>query len=115
MQPAIAGERVLAVVDVKLTEFTIEMPRTVTPGQVTFSVTNAGTREHNFEVEGEGVEKSFEIKLKPGETKNLQVDLPAGTYKVYCPMDDHQERGMQLEITVAQQQAEGAMTRGGLI
>jgi plastocyanin len=114
VQPAIAGERVLAVVDVKLTEFTIEMPRTITPGQVTFSVTNAGTMEHNFEVEGEGLEKSFETKLKPGETRNLQIDLPAGTYAVYCPVDDHQERGMRLEIKVAQQQSGGSRDRGGL-
>jgi plastocyanin len=112
VQPAVTGERVLAVVDVKLTEFTIEMPRTITPGQVTFSVTNAGTMEHNFEIEGEGLEKSFETKLKPGETRNLQIDLPAGTYEVYCPVDDHQERGMRLEIKVAQQQSDGPRSRG---
>jgi len=112
MKPAIAGEHVIAVVEVKLTEFTIEMPRTVSPGQVTFSVTNAGTREHNFEMEGEGIEKKFDTNLKPGETRNLQVDLPAGTYAVYCSVDDHRERGMQLEIRVAQQRSAGAITPG---
>ncbi len=112
MNPAMAGERVIAVVEVKLTEFTIEMPRTVSPGQVTFSVTNAGTREHNFEVEGEGIEKTFDTNLKPGETRNLQVDLPAGTYTVYCSVDDHKERGMQLEIRVAQQRSARSITPG---
>jgi len=114
MNPVIAGERVIAVVEVKLTEFTIEMPRAVSPGQVTFSVTNAGTKEHNFEVEGEGIEKTFETNLKPGETRNLQVDLPAGTYTVYCSVDDHREHGMQLEIRVAQQQSGRAMAPGEL-
>ena len=103
--PVVAGEG-LAVVEVKLTEFMIEMPTTAPPGRLTFSVTNAGTMEHNFEVEGEGIEKKFDTNLKPGETRSLQVDLPAGTYTVYCTVDDHKERGMQLELKVAQQRTE---------
>jgi plastocyanin len=109
IKPVIAGEHLIAVVEVKLSEFTLEMPSTVTPGQVTFSVTNAGTTEHNFELEGEGIEKKFDTNLKPGETRNLQVDLPAGTYTVYCSVDDHKERGMQLKLRVAQQQTHRAM------
>ena len=35
--PVTAGERLVAVVEVKLTEFAIEMPKTVPPGQMTFS------------------------------------------------------------------------------
>lgn len=101
-----AGDGPIPVVEVRLTEFTIEMPTTVPPGPVTFSVTNAGTMEHNFEVEGKSIEKKFDTNLKPGETKSLQVELPAGTYTIYCPLDDHQKRGMQLELKVAQQQTE---------
>jgi hypothetical protein len=112
MKPAIAGERVIAVVDVKLTEYAIEMPRTMPPGPVTFSVTNAGITEHNFEVEGEGIEKTFDTNLKPGETRNLPVDLPAGTYTISCPVDNHQERRMQLEIRVAEQRSSGSITPG---
>jgi plastocyanin len=104
--PVTAGERLVAVVEVKLTEFAIEMPKTVPPGQMTFSVTNAGTMEHNFEVEGEGIEKKFDTNLKPGETRDLQVDLPVGTYTVYCTVEDHKDRGMRLELKVAQQRAE---------
>jgi plastocyanin len=110
MKPAIGGERVIAVVEVKLSEFTIEMPRTASPGEVTFSVTNAGTMEHNFEVEGEGIEKAFDTNLKPGETRNLQVNLPVGIYTVYCPVDDHKKRGMQLELRIAEQRTRGSMT-----
>jgi plastocyanin len=106
--PVIAGERLIAVVEVRLTEFTIEMPTTVPPGQVTFSVTNAGTVEHNFGIAGEGIEKKFDTNLKPGETRSLQVDLPVGAYTVYCTVDDHKERGMQLELRVAQQQTNRA-------
>jgi uncharacterized cupredoxin-like copper-binding protein len=105
--PVVAGDGPKPIVEVKLTQFTIEMLTTVPPGPVTFSVTNAGTMEHNFEVEGQGIEKKFDAALKPGETRSLQVDLPAGTYTVYCPVDDHQERGMQLELKVAQQRSKG--------
>jgi plastocyanin len=103
IRPLLAGERPIAVVEVKLAEFAIEMLTTVPPGRMSFSVTNAGTMEHNFKLEGEGIEKTFDTPLQPGETRHLQVDLPAGTYMVYCSMDDHKERGMQLELRVAQQ------------
>ena len=107
--PAVAGEGPLPIVEVRLTEFAIEMPTTVPPGPVAFSVTNAGTVEHNFEVEGQGIEEKFTTTLQAGETKSLEVDLPAGTYTVYCPLDDHKKRGMQLELRVAQQQSDPEM------
>jgi uncharacterized cupredoxin-like copper-binding protein len=105
---AMAGDAPLPIIEVRLTEFTVELPKTVPIGEMIFSVTNAGTMEHNFEVEGQGFEKKFEMNLKPGETRNLQVNLPAGTYTVYCPVNDHKKRGMQLELIVAQQQSHGA-------
>jgi uncharacterized cupredoxin-like copper-binding protein len=105
MGAVVAGEGPIPIVEVKLAEFTIEMPTTAPPGGLTFSVTNAGTTEHNFEVEGQGIQKKFDTNLKPGETRNLQVELPAGTYKVYCPLENHKERGIQLELKVAQQQS----------
>src|SRR5262245_45762842 len=57
VRPVVAGEGPTVVMEVRLTEFAIEMPKTMPPGPVTFSVTNAGTLEHNFEIEGEGFEK----------------------------------------------------------
>lgn len=101
-----AGDGPIPIVEVKLREFVIEMPLAVPIGPVVFSVTNAGTMDHNFEVEGQGLEERFDTNLKPGETRNLQVDLAAGTYTVYCPVDDHKARGMQVELTVAQQRSE---------
>jgi uncharacterized cupredoxin-like copper-binding protein len=96
----------LPIVEVRLTEFAIHMPTTVPPGRVAFSVTNAGTVEHNFKLEGQGKEEKFTTALQAGETKSLEVDLPAGTYTVSCPLDDHKKRGMRLELRVAQQQSD---------
>ncbi|HZB43760.1 MAG TPA: cupredoxin domain-containing protein [Pyrinomonadaceae bacterium] len=89
-------------VDVKLTEFEIEMPASVAAGSTAFRVTNEGKAEHNFEIEGQGVKKKFDANPKPGETKTLQVELRPGTYKVYCPVGNHEGRGMTLNLTVSQ-------------
>ena len=102
--PVVAGEAVIPIVEVRLTEFSIEMLTTVPPGPVSFSVTNAGTMEHNFEIKSQGIEEKFDTSLKAGETRTLKVDLTDGTYTIYCPLDDHKARGMHLELKVAEQQ-----------
>ena len=87
-------------VEVKLTEFKIEMPPSVSAGPTTFRVTNAGKAEHSFEMEGQGVEKKLDSELGPGETKTMQVDLKPGTYEVYCPVANHKGKGMEMKLTV---------------
>ncbi len=87
-------------VQVSLVQWDIEMPETLPPGPTVFEVTNNGTFEHNFEIEGQGIEQVFEQNLEPGETRTLEVDLPAGEYRVYCPVSNHAERGMELTLTV---------------
>ena len=87
-------------VEVTLTEFAIEMPSTIPAGPVAFVVTNNGTVEHNFEVEGEGIEEEFDENLQPGETQTLEVELEPGTYEVYCPVGNHEGQGMTTEVTV---------------
>lgn len=87
-------------VQVGLTEYTIDMPSSLPAGPTTFEVTNNGTFNHNFEIEGQGIEQVFDTNLQPGETRTVQVDLAVGTYDVYCPVDGHADRGMRLELTV---------------
>ena len=40
--------------------------------------------------------------LRPGERTVLTVRLPAGTYKWYCPIADHEQRGMAGRVRVAE-------------
>jgi len=87
-------------VEVKLTEYKIEMPASVSAGATTFTVTNTGRGTHGFEIEGNGIEKALKPRLKMGESGSLQVDLKPGTYKVYCPVLGHKMRGMTLDLTV---------------
>ncbi len=92
-----AGETV----DVSLSEFTIEVPDSLSSGPVTFNVTNDGTITHNFEVEGQGLEEELAQDLEPGQSGTLTVDLAPGTYEIYCPIGDHANQGMRVEVTVA--------------
>jgi uncharacterized cupredoxin-like copper-binding protein len=69
-------------------------------GTVTFRVTNNGTIDHAFEVDGQGVEEETET-IKPGESAELTVDLSKdGSYEVYCPIDGHRDSGMKGTLTV---------------
>lgn len=65
-------------------------------------MTNARAEEHDFEIEGQGIEDVFEQNLQPGETQTLQVDLAPGEYTVYCPVGDHRKQGMELALTVTE-------------
>jgi len=87
-------------VDVRLVEHKIEMPAQVASGKTAFVVTNTGSKKHNFEIEGQGIERKFVLDLAGGETKTLHADLKPGTYKVYCPVGDHAEHGMQTDLIV---------------
>lgn len=88
------------VVEVGLTEFQIDMPETLPPGRTTFRVTNDGAVEHNFEVEGQGMEEVLQQNLAPGDSATLEVDLQPGTYEIYCPVGNHADQGMRMELTV---------------
>ena len=88
-----------AAIEVKLSEYKIDMPATVPAGSTTFEVTNTGKELHNFEIEGNGIEKRVG-ELNPGETKALLVELKPGKYEVYCPVPGHKSHGMSLDLTV---------------
>jgi uncharacterized cupredoxin-like copper-binding protein len=86
-------------VEVSLSEFEIDMPTSIPAGHVTFNVTNDGTTTHALEVEGNGIEEETE-EIAAGDSATLEVDLEAGTYEVYCPVDDHRGMGMELDLEV---------------
>lgn len=87
-------------IDVQLTEYTIEMPDTLTAGTQSFTVTNAGTMKHNFAIEGPGVMEKLASDLTRGDSAPMTVNLQKGTYTVYCPVDGHRGKGMTRTITV---------------
>jgi plastocyanin len=91
----------VAPVQVELIAYEIRMPDTLPAGPTEFVVTNIDTeQEHNFEIEGQGLEQEFEEDLQPGESQTMQVDLQPGEYTIYCPVGDHEQQGMELTLTV---------------
>ena len=87
-------------VDVTLTGRHIDVPKSLEPGKTAFVVKNADTAKHNFEIQGEGIEKKFFTDIPPDETKVLHIRLKPGTYKVFYPGEGRAEHGRTAELIV---------------
>lgn len=64
---------------------------------VTISLTDAGTIEHDLTLD----EASVKVAVKPGETMTGTVNLPAGAYAFYCSVPGHREAGMEGTLTLS--------------
>ena len=97
---AVTPDKDVREINVRLIDDKIQMPKQIESGKTAFVVTNAGNKKHNFEIEGQGLDKKFFLNVDPNETKTMKVDLKPGDYKVSCPMPGHEEHGMKLNLTV---------------
>ncbi|MEA2129474.1 MAG: hypothetical protein QOJ85_2365 [Solirubrobacteraceae bacterium] len=91
-----------ATVPVSLTDF--RLPRNVRvprSGLIGFEATNDGQSRHALAVVGPAGQVRTQT-LRPGERTTVEVRLPPGTYKWYCPVDDHERRGMVGRVRVAE-------------
>jgi uncharacterized cupredoxin-like copper-binding protein/mono/diheme cytochrome c family protein len=79
--------------------FTIELhdiffqPKEVTiPAgkEVTLDLKNLGAAPHNFSIDA----LKISVDLAPGETKDVKLTAPEGTYEYYCNVPGHKEAGM---------------------
>ncbi|HEV7572963.1 MAG TPA: hypothetical protein VGQ21_15800 [Thermoanaerobaculia bacterium] len=95
-----AGSATAPIVDVQLTEYEIRMPDSLTAGPQHFRIANGGKQTHNFVIEGGGISQKLASDLTRGDTAEIVVTLPAGTYTVYCPVDGHRGKGMRRTIVV---------------
>ena len=106
--------------DVGFGEFAVTLEaKTIRPGEVTFVVRNGGRLTHGFELEseneedesggddssgpGSGSDDRFKIESEtfgPGQTVQMKANLVPGTYKIYCYVADHEDRGMRTLLTV---------------
>src|SRR5712691_5248359 len=102
-------------ITVKLSEWKVELSETTVPaGTVTFSITNAGSIPHGFEVQGHGIEKEIEV-IQPGASDTLTLTLEPATYEVYCPVgeDSHKKLGMETHLKVVGSRSSGSAGYGG--
>jgi uncharacterized cupredoxin-like copper-binding protein len=89
-----------AEVEVRLSEYAIEMPHALPAGATTFLVHNDGKNTHSFRIEGPGLAEMLAAPVRPRKTASLQVTLQPGDYKVYCPVGSHEAKGMTMTLVV---------------
>jgi hypothetical protein len=97
-----------------LSEWKLELSHdTIAWGRATFTITNAGSIPHAFEVEGHGIERETAL-IQPGATATLTVTLTPGMYEVYCPVggDSHKKLGMVARLRVVGTGSAGASGSG---
>ena len=103
---------VATTVDVTLSEFAIDGTLTAETGDVTLSVTNAGTQQHNLVVEELAVETPM---LNAGDAAELALGtLDTGNYTVFCSVPGHRDSGMESTLVVGRQESTGEAASGGV-
>lgn len=69
------------------------------PGEVTITMNNVGSTEHDLVIEELGDEVI--IDLTPGgESATGSISLDEGTYTLYCTVVGHREAGMEATLDV---------------
>lgn len=93
----------VAVVRVSETEYALKPadPRVARAGVVAFTASNDGDEAHALRIEGPDGEVGTPT-IAPGARATVKLDLPPGTYKWYCPIADHERRGMVGRVRVAE-------------
>jgi plastocyanin len=89
---------------VKSAEFTYTLSRpSVSAGELTIELNNLGEDPHNLNLGLEGSEDSLlEIAETPSQQRQTaKVTLPAGSYRLWCSLDMHEEKGMSATLVVA--------------
>lgn len=98
---ATVDARAVATAEVSLVDYALDVPdpRVPVEGVIAFAATNDGLVPHALAVDGPaGTVRTPALGL--GERRVFTVTLPPGTYKWYCPLADHEQRGMVGRVRV---------------
>lgn len=81
--------------------YTLSRPE-VTAGKVTVELNNQGEDNHNLKLqrEGSGDPPLVVPEAAPETHTTASFNLPAGTYRLYCSLFEHDERGMHATLLV---------------
>ena len=96
-----SGSPSAGVVAIEASEYKFDPATLSVPaGEVTFSVTNVGSVEHEFEIFRDANVVDEIEGIVPGITLELTANLPAGEYTDGCKLAGHEEQGMKGTLTV---------------
>ena len=89
---------------VKAIEWAYTLSRPAVPaGEVVVELNNMGEDPHNLNLQledGSGPEGNI-ATIGPSSQGIAKFDLPAGTYRLWCDLDEHEERGMKATLVVS--------------
>jgi hypothetical protein len=88
---------------VKSSEYYFVLSRpSVKSGAVTIELNNRGEDPHNLNLQLEGGDgEPLQIPETDSEQRNLaSFDLPAGKYRLWCSLPEHEEKGMKATLLV---------------
>ena len=88
---------------VKSAEYYFVLSRpSVQAGELTIELNNRGEDPHNLNLQLEGEEgEPLEIPETPSLARSVATfDLPAGQYRLWCSLPEHEERGMYTSLQV---------------
>jgi plastocyanin len=87
-------------INISMSEWRLEPSRTRVPaGTIRLLAEDTGATQHALRVVGGGLDVSTD-NFGPGQSRSLQIVLPAGTYQLLCPLPGHAEQGMVANLDV---------------
>jgi hypothetical protein len=98
-----SDSRAVALVAVSLVDYALKASaaRVGAAGVIAVEATNDGLVRHALAVDAPAGQVRTRALL-PGQRETLSIRLPPGTYKWYCPIADHEQRGMVGRLRVAE-------------
>lgn len=82
-------------------DFKFDTPDVTVDGVVALAVTNAGPTIHDLTIRDAAGKVLGETEdLKAGASETLTVDIPAGSYTIFCSLPGHESLGIKGTLTV---------------
>ena len=89
--------------NVVVKDFTLDPRETTVKGAVSLAVTNEGPTIHNIAIrDAAGAVVGTTKDLNVGESETLTVEIPAGTYTLFCSLPGHESLGIKGTLTVSE-------------
>lgn len=85
---------------VRMVDFRFLQPNHFSPGQYTFRAVNEGRMPHILAIQDSRNTNVRTPLVQPGGSADITVTLGPGVYDFWCPVDNHRQRGMQLDVFV---------------
>jgi uncharacterized cupredoxin-like copper-binding protein len=87
-------------VEIELADFKITPNElTVKAGEIVFAFNNNGRYTHDFRIEGQGIDVKAP-KIGARRSREWSATLTPGTYRISCPISNHDQRGMEGTLIV---------------